>query len=375
MPETPPQPTQPTTPKPQTMLTSKHWERFFHPRVPTSEKIFFIQHLGVMLKAGVSLSRALTTLQAQTTNKGFQKILGGVSSSVERGIPLSDALSPYPYAFNELLINMLKAGEAGGKLEEVLHQLYVQMKKDHELVSKVRGAMIYPSVIIFAMFGIGIFMFIFVIPNLISIFEGFDAELPLPTRVLIVVSNGFRDYGMYLLFCGLTMVGGFIQLLRTERGKRFFHLFLLKTPIISGIVKKINLARFARTFSSLLKTDIPITRIFEITAHVVSSRPYRSVILEAATQVKKGIEVADMLKVHPKLFPPLVTQMVAVGEETGELDAILEELALFYEEEVNQIMQDLPSIIEPVLILVLGGAIGGMAVSIMLPMYSLTQTF
>lgn len=373
MPETPLQQAQ-TSAAQHKKQPKKIWEKFLQPHVPISEKIFFVQHLGVMLKAGVSLSRALHTLEAQTTHTSFKKVLRSVAAAVESGVPLSDALVPYHSVFSEILINMLKAGEAGGKLEEVLNQLYIQMKKDHEIVSKVRGAMIYPSVIVCAMLGIGVFMFIFVIPNLVSIFEGFDAQLPLPTRVLIFVSNSIQHYGLYILLGTLLLIASSIQVLRTEPGKNIVHKVLLKTPILKGIIKKINLARFSRTFSSLLKTDISITRTFEITARVVSNRPYRLAISQATAQIKKGISIAEVLKANPTLFPPLITQMVAVGEETGELDTILEELAQFYEEEVNQLMNDLPAIIEPVLILILGSAIGGVAVAIMLPMYTLTQS-
>ena len=343
-------------------------------RVPLKEKLFFAQHLSIMLKAGISLSVALNTLSKQTTNKYFIKILTDVSAKVEKGGTFASALKLYPKIFGELFISMIDAGELSGNLESVLGQLYIQMKKEHKLISKVKGALTYPAVIIVAMFGIGTFLMIVVVPKITVMFEEFNAELPLPTKILIAFSNALAKHGVISLISFLVFVAAIVKILKTHKGKYIFQAILLKMPIISPIIKKINLARFARNISSLLKTDIMIIKSFQITASVLGNLHYRKAIEEMAQKIKKGGKLNEVIKINPKLFPPVVAQMIAVGEETGELDNILIELAEFYEEEVDQIMENLPAIIEPLLILFLGVGVGGVAVSIIMPMYSITTS-
>jgi len=343
-------------------------------RVPLKEKLFFVQHIGIMLKAGISLSVALKTLSLQSTNKYFVKILTEVSENVEKGSTFADSLKLYPKIFGELFINMIEAGEISGKLEDVLKQLYIQMKKEHKLISKVKGALTYPAIIIIAMFGIGTFMMIVIVPKITSMFEEFNAELPLPTKILIAFSNALANNGLISLFIFLSFAVIITKILKTYKGKYIFQAILLKLPIISPIIKKINLARFARNISSLLKTDIMIIKSFQITASVLGNLHYRKAIEEMAQKIKKGGKLNEVIKINPKLFSPIIAQMVAVGEETGELDNILIELAEFYEDEVDQIMENLPAIIEPLLILCLGLGVGGVAVSIIMPMYSITTS-
>lgn len=342
-------------------------------RIPSSEKLFFVQHLGIMLKAGVSLLACLQTLAKQTGNRRFYKILSDMAASIEKGKSLNESLRPHQKVFGELFINMIEAGEVSGKLESVLTQLYVQLKKQHELTSRVKGALTYPLVIVFAMSGIGVFMMIVVVPKITAMLKEFNAELPLATKILITVSDTIVNNGILVSVGCLIFIGLVVQTLRTYKGKYYFQAFILKMPIIAPIVKKINLARFARTISSLLKTDIMIIKTFQITASVLGNLHYRAAVLEMAEKIKKGGAINEVIMSYPKLFPPVVTTMVAVGEQTGELDNILEELAGFYENEVDQIMQNLPAIIEPLLILLLGSAVGAMAVAIIMPMYSMTS--
>jgi type IV pilus assembly protein PilC len=340
-------------------------------RIPLKEKLFFVQYLGIMLKSGISLYGGLKTLGEQTENKHFSFIISDVAKKVEKGMTLSESLKFHEKVFGELFINMVEAGEVSGKLEEVLTQLYVQMKKNYELLSKVKGALTYPVVILFAMLGIGTFMMIAVVPKMIGIFREFDAELPLATRILIKVTDLLTEHGLLVGVFLIVLIMIFIQVIRTEKGKYIFQGILLKLPIFSSIIKQINLARFARTVSTLLKTDIMIIKTFQITANVLGNRHYRKAILEMSSKIKKGSQINEIVQSYPHLFPPVVSQMMSVGEQTGELDNILAELADFYEGEVSKIMNNLPSIIEPVLMLVLGVVVGGMAVAIIMPMYSL----
>jgi len=342
-------------------------------RVPHTEKLFFVQHLSIMLKAGISLSVALKTLAKQTQNKSFKKIITDLSEKVEKGISFTESLKLHQKVFGELFINMIEAGEISGKLEDVLKRLYIQLKKQHELRSKVRGALTYPAIIVFAMAGIGTFMMIVVVPKITEMFADFEAELPLPTKILMSVSSAIVSNGLISIVVLAVLIITIIQVLRTYKGKYYFQALILKLPIISPIIKKISLASFARTISSLLKTDIMIIKTFQITSNVVGNLHYRKAIIEMSEKIKKGKSINELIANYPDLFPPVVTQMIMVGEETGELDNILEELAQFYETEVDQIMNNLPSIIEPVLILVLGVAVGSMAVAIIMPMYSITE--
>ncbi len=342
-------------------------------RVPLKEKLFFVQNLGLMLKSGISLSSALITLAKQTPNQRFASILSEVGHKVEEGNSFSESMQNHRKVFGEMFVSMVEAGEMSGKLEEVLKQLFIQMKKEHALISKVKGALTYPAVIIFAMFGIGTFMIVVIIPKITAMFSEMDVELPLPTKILIktselVINNGLLSIVFFVIF-----VITFTKTIQNPKGKYIFQGILLKIPIISPIIKKINLARFARNISSLLKTDIMIIKSFQITANVLGNLHYRNALLVMAQKIKKGEKLSEAIDLYPHLFNPVVSQMIAIGEETGELDNILIELAGFYEEEVDLVMESLPSIIEPLLILFLGLGVGGVAVAIIMPMYSITE--
>jgi type IV pilus assembly protein PilC len=338
------------------------------------DKIFFVQNLRIMIKGGLSLGQALKTISAQITNSLFQKVLIDISKQVESGISFSKSLEKYPKIFDNLFVNMVKSGEVSGNLEDVLEKLHVQMKRDHDLVAKVKGAMIYPAVVVVAMVGIGTAMMIFVIPKLVTVFDEFQADLPLPTRVLIGISKFVTHNGLFVGIILIAFVIVFTKFYKSKQGRQIFHKFFLHMPILAPIVKKINLARFCRTTSSLLKTDISIVQSLEITSMVVGNVYYRSALKDASRKITKGLQINKVLSAHPKLFPATVIQMLKVGEESGSVDTTLDEVALFYEDDVNQVMENLPSIIEPLLILVLGLGVGAMAVAIIMPMYSLTQS-
>ena len=231
----------------------------------------------------------------------------------------------------------------------------------------------YPAVILIAMSVIGVGVMVFVVPKFVSIFADAKIELPLMTRLLIAISNAIVNHGFIAALFVLIIIGAVIAFLKTEAGKTSWHFLLLKLPIVGPITKKINLARFARTMSALLKTDIKIVESFKITATTVNNVWYKKSLLMAAEKVKKGILINEVLADYPDLYNHVTRQMVAVGEETGELDTILEEIAGFYEEEVEEVMNTLPALIEPIIIIVLASVIGLMAVAIVMPMYSLTN--
>lgn len=342
-------------------------------RVPVAQKLFLVQQLSIMVKTGISLAMALKTLSEQTPNRSLKRVLADVESEVERGNTFAHGLARHRAVFGDLFISMIEGGEASGKLEEVLNQLFIQLKRDHALVAKVRGALIYPSVIIMAMIVVGILTMLYVVPNLITIFEEIDIPLPLATRVLIGISKGFTRYGLWLVLAAVAIVVGFGRVIQLPGGRYAWHWLLLKLPVVGVIDRKINIARFCRTFSSLLKTDIAIIRSFEITSQVLGNELYRRLLLTAQERVKRGMSIKESLQSDVQLFPPVVLQMIMVGEETGSLDTVLEESAQFYENDVDQTMTTLPSLIEPLLIVVLGAGVAGLAMAVITPLYSISQ--
>jgi len=344
-------------------------------KIKTTQKLFLIQQMQIMVKAGVPLTNTLETLIEQTKPSKMRTVLVEMKESIEKGTPLSDAMRPYEKDFGELVINMIAAGEASGRLDEVLQQVYLQLKKDHEIMAKVRGALTYPAIVVMAMFGIGTFMIIFVIPKLTSLFKEVNAELPLPTKILILISDFITQHGIIAFVGTVSFIGLFVWTIRTSKGKYLWHSLLLKMPVVGSIIRKVNVARFARTVSSFLKTDIPIVKTLQTTSRVLGNVHYKKALVSASEEVIKGITLEKALSPYAHLFNPTILQMIRVGEESGSLDEMLAEAASFYEAEVEQTMNTLPSLLEPILMLMLGVGVGGMAVAIIMPLYSLTQSF
>lgn len=342
-------------------------------RVRMVERMFFTQHLQIMVKTGFSLSRALSTLALQTKNKYFRRAIEQIRVDVESGSSFSKALGKHPRIFSEMYVNMIAAGETSGKLDEVLKRLAIQLHKDHTLISKVKGAMTYPIVVVFAMIAVGVIVMIFVIPKLTEIFVEAHVELPLPTRILIAISD-FMVNQWYFFFGSIgVFIFALLRFFKTKKGKVFRDGMFLRLPVLAPIIQKINLARFSRTLSSLLETDIPIVQSFNIIASTLTNAYYKNAANDIANGLKTGTNISAMLQHYPRLFPPVTRQMVMIGEESGTLDTISGEIANFYEEEVDQTMNSLSSLIEPILMLFLGVAVAGMAISIILPMYQLSE--
>jgi type IV pilus assembly protein PilC len=270
---------------------------------------------------------------------------------------------------------MIAAGESAGKMQESLEQVYNQMKKSHELTSRIRGALIYPAVIMTAMTGIGIEMVVFVLPKILVMFNDFNAELPLPTRILMGVVNFSEKYALLVALGLVAFVSFCIWLLRKPPVKYQVHAFLLKLPVFGIIMKKINIARFTLTLSSLLQSALPIIEAVKITAQVLGNVRYRESVLVMAEDLKKGSPLSETLAKYPMYFPPMVVQMIMVGEQSGQVDHMLSELSEYYGEEVDATMRNFSTIVEPVMILIMGVAVAGMAVAVIMPMYSLAQSF
>jgi len=339
-------------------------------RVSVVDKMLFTRHLRVMLKAGLSFSRSITVLSEQTSNEYFKEVLCLVKEDVQKGNQLADSIAKFPNVFDTLFVNMIKVGETSGNLEEVLDLLYIQLKKEHDLMSRVKGAMTYPAVIIFAMVVVGILMMVFVVPSLLNIFSETGTELPLSTQVIIFISETFQHQGLLLLVMFISFVVLFFRFIKTKKGKKNFDYFLLHLPTIGKIVAKVNMARFSRTLSSMIGSGTSIVKALEIISDTLGNTYYKESIKEASEEVQKGVALSEIVRQYDKLYFPLMMHMIEVGEETGTLQNTLEQVAEFYEDEVEQITSNMSSIIEPVLMLMIGGAVGFFAISMIQPMYS-----
>ncbi|MFH1129392.1 MAG: type II secretion system F family protein [Patescibacteria group bacterium] len=342
-------------------------------RISLVEKLMFTRHLGVMVGSGFSLHKALETLAKQTENPSFKKVVSDLVLRIKRGESFADALAQYPKVFNNFFVSMVRVGEKGGTLEESLKILAQYLKKEHDFISKVRGAMTYPIVILVAMTGIGILMMVMVMPKLISMFEELQVSLPITTQILIATSKFFTKY-FYIgiaIFVALAVFS--IKFFKTKKGKNASSWFFLKLPFFNKIVKKMNCARFARSFCSLMQSGVSIVESLTISSETVGNIFYSRALIDASVEVKKGTKLQESIEKRGELFPILVGQMIGVGEETGELSNIIGRLADFYEEDVTNITNNLTSIIEPILMIFLGAAVGFFAISMIQPMYSMMQ--
>jgi len=342
-------------------------------KVSLVDKTMFARNLRVMIMAGVPIPRSLNILTEQIKSKKFKKALLKIKEEIIKGESFSTALSQHPSIFAEVFVNMIKVGEESGTLEEVLDVLTIQMEKEHEIKSKIKGAMIYPAVIISAMIVIGIIMLIVVVPKLSALFEQLNIELPLTTRLVIVVGNFLSKFWYTVPIVFILLIILFRAALKTKLGKSTFDRIVLKIPIISPIVKKTYAAHTVRTLSSLISAGVPIVRSLEIVSGALGNVHYKKAIAEAAEKVRKGSKLAEVLEKYDNIYPTLVIQMIAVGEETGETSNILEKLAYFFEEEVSNATKNLSSVIEPILMLIIGVMVGFFAISMIQPMYSVMQ--
>ena len=343
----------------------------FLDRVSLTEKSMFVRNLQVMIASGIPLPRALNILSEQTKTKKFKKIVLNIRENIIKGSSFSDAVSNYKNVFAEIFVNMIKVGEESGTLEETLGVLNNQMEKEYELKSKILGALIYPAVILTAMFFVGIIMLIVVVPELSKLFTDLGIELPFTTRVVIGIGDFLSKYWYTLPFLFMGSIVLFNVSIKTTNGKKIFDKITLNIPLISAIIKKTYAARTIRTLSSLVSAGIPIVRSLEIVAGGLNNIYYKQAIMTVSKKVQTGQKIAEALEPYSDLYPSLVIQMIRVGEETGKTSSILAKLADFFETEVANATKNLSAIIEPVLMLVIGTVIGFFAISMIQPIYSM----
>ncbi len=339
--------------------------------VPLAEKLTFVENLELMLKSGIPVSRSMRILAKQTRNRRFSKILESLEQAVENGSQLYEAMNAYPQVFSAIFVNMIKVGELSGNLETSLSQLGIQLEREADLRSRVRGAMIYPSVIVSAMVIIAIVMSIFVLPKLTSVFKDFGSELPTATKIVVAFSDFMAGHAILVIIGFILLVGGASYGLKTPMGKEGLNRVSLVVPGIGPLAVKINIARFTRVLSSLLKSGIPIVEALNVAGQSIPNSLYKQAITEASERVKVGKSLTEVLAVHERLFPFLVVQMLEVGEETGSLESILEQIATHFEAQIDATLKNMSSIIEPLLLLIIGGAVGALAYALIIPIYNI----
>ncbi len=341
--------------------------------IPITEKMFFSRNLSVMISAGVSVSRGLEILGRQTKNKKFKNVLGELTDNIKKGNSMSESMKQFPDVFSPIFVAMAKVGEESGKLSDSLKLVSEQMERDHALRKKIKGALMYPSIIMITMVLIGIVMLIYVVPTLVSTFQELGVELPLSTKIIIAISDFLSQHTAVFLGIALAAVAGVILFFRSQNGKRFVGNILLRLPIFSNLTKKVNSARTARTMASLISAGVDVLEALNITKDVIQNEKFKNVLETARGNIQKGEPISESFKRASDLYPILVGEMMAVGEETGKISEMLLRVAVFYEDEVTETTKDMSTIIEPILMVLIGVAVGFFAISMIKPMYSMVN--
>ncbi len=343
-------------------------------KVKMNDLVIFTRELSAMVGAGVPLLRSLTSLEEHAESPALKKTLLAIIQDVESGLSIADSLAKHPHVFDDVYVNMVRAGEAAGILDDILKRLAMQQEKNATIRKKIKSAMTYPMVLvgitIIAFFG----LMLFVVPQIGDIIKdlgGPDAELPMLTQIMLGISDFIISYWFIVLPVIFGIGFGVARFIKTPKGKAIFHKLILKTPGVGILVQKIAVARFARTFSALIGAGVAVLESLDVTARAVGNVVYEEAITKAAEEVKNGVALSESIGKNP-LFPAIVAQMLAVGEETGQTDSVLVKVADFYEEEVDVAIESISSIIEPVMIVVMGGMVGLIAASVIGPISSLS---
>jgi type IV pilus assembly protein PilC len=342
-------------------------------RVKSKDIVIFSRQLSVMVSATVPIVQALKILASQTANVIFVEKIMEMANDVDGGMKLSASMAKHEKVFSHFYIAMVKSGETSGKLDEVLQYLADQMEKDYDLVSRIKGAMIYPVFIIFGMITVGFLMMIFVVPNMTQMLTDSGAELPFLTKILIAVSSFMQSFWWLIIGAVVGLFFLFKMWTRTQMGKVAWDTTKVKFPIFGPLFQKIYIVRFARGFSTLIKGGVPVSASLRITSEVVDNQAYKKLILDTIKEVEDGNSVSTLFS-KSELMPKMLSQMMSIGEQTGKLDDILEKLADFYSREIDSLVNGLTSLIEPLILMVMGVGVGGMVAAIMMPMFKVAQS-
>lgn len=339
--------------------------------VTLAEKALFAKHLAVMLHSGMTIVEALGVAEDSAQGK-FKKIIASIGLSIKSGRSLSDSLANYPKVFSELFINVAKAGEASGTLVENLENISDGLKKEKELIGKVKGALLYPVIVLVATFILGMTLVFFVLPKITPLFEGLNVDLPFTTRALIDFSHFIQESGFYFFWGIVVFFVALFWFVKQNFSKPITHKIILKTPVLNKLVRNTNLARFSRTLGMLLQSGVNIDEALEIVKSTMGNFYYRKALNDVSKRVGKGVRLADGLEGSSELFPKLLTKMIHVGEESGRFEDTLFYLADYYEEEVDTSTKSLSTALEPILLIFIGLVVGFLALSIITPIYDIT---
>ena len=337
--------------------------------------VVFSRQLAVLVAANVAIVQALHTVGRQTMNAKLRAVVGDAANDVEAGGRLSAALSKYPKVFSPFYTNMVRSGETSGRIEEVLNYLADQLEKDYDMISKVKGSMYYPAFIVCGMVIAGFVMMAFVVPKLTAVLTDTGGALPLPTKILIAVSGFFAAYWWAMAIVGIGGIAALVWYIQTPDGKRIADIFLLRMPIFGGIFQRLAVVRMVRSMKTLLDGGVDTVTALEVTADVVDNSVYRDLILQTIKEVRDGRPISTVFAAHPRTVPAMVSQMFSVGEETGRFSDILDKLANFYRREIDNLIGGLVTLIEPIIILIIGVAVALLVSAIILPMYSMSNSF
>lgn len=351
---------------------SLSFDSLFKGRVKQHDKIVFARNLSSMIEAGLPITRAISIMQRQSKGE-LKKVLVRLEDEISKGVTLSESMKLFPDVFSTLFISMVRAGEESGNLILALKNISSQMEKTYQLNKKIKGAMMYPAVIFSLMAVIGVLMMVYMVPTLTETFKGLGIKLPLSTRIIIAVSDAMKNYFVFMIAGVVALAGGFYYGLKTEKGKRASDFVSLRMPIIGEIVKQVNSARTARTLSSLISSGVDIVVAISVTKEVIQNTYYKTILADIEQVIQKGELMSAIFLRHEDLYPLFVGEMVSVGEETGKIGEMLAGVAQFYEDEVDQKTKDMSSVIEPLLMIVIGAAVGIFAISMLAPTYSLAD--
>lgn len=345
---------------------------FFQQRVKEKEVVIFARQFSTMISAGLPIIQCLGMLASQEKNKAFAKVIQTIKEDIEGGSTLTDAMKKHPKIFDDLFVNLIAAGEAGGILDTILQRLSTYMEKSMKLKSRVKGAMTYPASVLFISIAVVVLLLLKVIPVFQKMFEGMGKALPAPTQFLVNASQFTQDYFLYMLGGMVLLVVAFTRFYRTKGGRVIVDRTILKAPIFGPLLKKVAVAKFSRTLSTMMASGVPIVEGLDIV-----SRTAGNVVIEEALQTTKrsiseGKTIAEPLK-ETGIFPPMVVQMISVGENTGALDTMLSKIADFYDDEVDAAVSAMTSLLEPVMMVFLGGVVGGMIIAMYLPIFQMAS--
>lgn len=340
--------------------------------IGAKDKIIFAEQLAVMVKSGLPLIEALSSLKEQTTNRDLAAIVSELTTEVRGGGSFSQALAKYPKIFPPYFVNVVRSGEKSGNLDQVLRRLADQMTKDYDLISKVRGAMIYPALILVALIGLVVLILVYIIPNLKEIFNEVGADLPLLTRMVIGLADFTKKFIILILILLIGLTIFLKRMMRNSQYRFYFDKFKLKIPIFGRLYKNIYMARFSRNAGTLVAAGLPILEIFKTISTLIGNEVYRHSLEDIAKQVEGGLQISAAIKQYP-IFPPMVGNLLNVGERSGSMEQVLFTLADFFDREVDNITRNLTTILEPAMMLIMGAGVALIIASVIMPIYNLVN--